>query len=468
MYGRMHYWHDVGRGAEPAAPSSSARYLSFEPDFGGFNNVRLEVEIVVLLAALMGRTLVLPPDQHIYLLDGMHSLLGFFDEASLRAALAPSGGIVTREEFVAREAKRLALDAATLLLFKQECPRYSPVCRSAAMRKVALCPQWNALERVLGWPDKARAWAELRRTQDAGVLEHQYGGAGGAKLFELDAATARAPVIHLKMENPKYRMFGHFLQFVALGSATAAARANALVRSALHFRPDMLEIAARLAAEVVIAAPGSGGGGGGAPYYALHVRRNDFQYHDMFVDAATIERNVRQLIPAGATVYIATDERRKSFFTGRAGEGPLARRYTLVFLDDVLRRAALPAALTPPKHWLGAVEQLICTQAALFAGTRLSTFTAYIQRMRGYMARGDYTEPGGSKRLAAVNTGLYYVQGTQRQRPYERLVADGDPKGETAQRLQEAIARGAPVWGRAFSQAWRDLPRPPAPQGPAD
>lgn len=45
------------------------RYLSFEPDCGGFNNIRMEFEVMVVLAAATGRTLILPPDYPVYLLS---------------------------------------------------------------------------------------------------------------------------------------------------------------------------------------------------------------------------------------------------------------------------------------------------------------------------------------------------------------------------------------------------------------
>jgi hypothetical protein len=45
------------------------KYLTFEPDTGGWNNLRMSFENILLYAAVSGRALVLPPDQNIYLLD---------------------------------------------------------------------------------------------------------------------------------------------------------------------------------------------------------------------------------------------------------------------------------------------------------------------------------------------------------------------------------------------------------------
>jgi GDP-fucose protein O-fucosyltransferase len=46
----------------------SEQYLTFEPDSGGWNNIRMAMETVLAMAAAMGRTLVLPPEAGMYLL----------------------------------------------------------------------------------------------------------------------------------------------------------------------------------------------------------------------------------------------------------------------------------------------------------------------------------------------------------------------------------------------------------------
>lgn len=48
------------------------KYITFEYDHGGWNNVRMGMEILVVMAHATGRTLVLPPPQHLYLLFKSH------------------------------------------------------------------------------------------------------------------------------------------------------------------------------------------------------------------------------------------------------------------------------------------------------------------------------------------------------------------------------------------------------------
>ena len=70
----MRYW---ARDPEPrvspyADYGPSAKYVTFEPDNGGWNNIRMAFETVAVFAHATGRTLVMPPAQRLYLLKVQH------------------------------------------------------------------------------------------------------------------------------------------------------------------------------------------------------------------------------------------------------------------------------------------------------------------------------------------------------------------------------------------------------------
>jgi hypothetical protein len=65
----MVYWKDLPGDSSYVAPfydKNQRRYLTFEPDGGGWNNIRMSMETVLTIAIAMGRVLVLPPSQKMY------------------------------------------------------------------------------------------------------------------------------------------------------------------------------------------------------------------------------------------------------------------------------------------------------------------------------------------------------------------------------------------------------------------
>src|SRR5262249_4168894 len=102
--------------------------------------------------------------------------------------------------------------------------------------------------------------------------------------------------------------------------------------------------------------------------------------------------------------------------------------YDVYFTDRV--REHLPADLTAGS--LACVEQEVCAAARVFVGTRLSTFSGYITRLRGYRRAED--------------TGSYFTDGSEGS---EMDDGDNPPFSWT-----NWLRRGQPIWGREFREAW--------------
>lgn len=89
------------------------KFLTFEYDAGGWNNIRMGLECLIVVAHAMGRTLVVPPQEHLYLIrenhkdaeDKMeHDEMGFEDFFDLDLLRSQKGfHILHMEEFLARE-----------------------------------------------------------------------------------------------------------------------------------------------------------------------------------------------------------------------------------------------------------------------------------------------------------------------------------------------------------------------------
>ena len=107
------YWQDIPSDANYVSPfhdDQQTKYLTFEPDGGGWNNIRMAMESVVALAVAMGRTLVMPPEKQMYLLrkgpKGHKKHFSFVDFFPLEDLAAEHVGvdIITMEEYLKREA----------------------------------------------------------------------------------------------------------------------------------------------------------------------------------------------------------------------------------------------------------------------------------------------------------------------------------------------------------------------------
>lgn len=113
-------------------------------------------------------------------------------------------------------------------------------------------------------------------------------------------------------------------------------------------------------------------------YYAIHIRRNDHQYKQLAVSAETVLENIKDIIPYGSKLYIATDHKDKNFFK------LFKERYEVYFYDDLVE--SLEGKYSDIiLNWIPIIEQLICTRSIKFIGNDLSTLSSLVYKMRGYM-----------------------------------------------------------------------------------
>lgn len=99
----------------------------------------------------------------------------------------------------------------------------------------------------------------------------------------------------------------------------------------------------------------------------------DFQYKKTRLDAPKLLEKSKNKLEEGGLLYIATDERDKSFFD------PFRKHYDIVFLDDF--KHLLTKVNT---NYYGMLDQLVASKGRVFFGTWFSTLSGYVNRMRGY------------------------------------------------------------------------------------
>ena len=108
-------------------------------------------------------------------------------------------------------------------------------------------------------------------------------------------------------------------------------------------------------------------------FHTIHVRRGDFKVKHAWAPAATILKKLDTTILLNATLYIATDERNKSFFEG------FHHYYQVYFLNDFKKELE-----GIHLNYFGMIDQLISARGDSFFGCYWSTFSGYINRLRGY------------------------------------------------------------------------------------
>ena len=122
----MRYWTKPVVEQPGDAPAYDVEaYLTFVPDFGGLNNVRLSLENVLSLARASGRILVLPPVQPYYLLNACkggceYSLADFFPAVLENQDRAK---VVTSAAFFLEILPRLAKGGRLLAAWNQNVRR---------------------------------------------------------------------------------------------------------------------------------------------------------------------------------------------------------------------------------------------------------------------------------------------------------------------------------------------------------
>lgn len=410
----VHYWNDetdcyesplrehVGLAAKPA----HRKYVVFQPDLGGWNNIRMALEVVIVFAKVTGRILVLPPSAVLYLLvknkkwgQNKSGMEDYFNFDHLRAG--HSLETMDMHEFLR--------DVAAPGLLNLPLPNND----TNLIRQ----PLWDYLEKAC----ETRLWAPGKTYIGFNITSHASGHVHGhsaegsehlgdfvdtspQRLDEFSLGGVRRLVpydytmhSHRALYFPghdKNRLLTHFYSFLFFASAREDRLLKRFVRDRLRYHDEIFCVASRIIEKLLFLqqqssvktdnlphiAPGSLNKQT-SDYVAFHIRRGDFQQKQTRLPAEKIVQLTNPLVPdhKQKIAYIATDEGNRSFFQ------PFFEAYRKVyFLDDLSTGTGMEAVNA---NYVGMIEQVVCAGAHTFIGTPLSTFTAYITRMRGYLNR---------------------------------------------------------------------------------
>ena len=464
----MVYWRDIPKDASFVSPykkppGGERQYLTFEPDEGGFNNIRMSMETATALAHAMGRILVLPPEQSMYLLSNDHNKTNnrftfhkFFPFEAISEE-HDAVEVISMEEFLTTEAM------AGNLKDKEGNPSFPPNNATTFdghlrngqqswkwLRTVATASTASFTNCVMVFPEKAgkeavKSMQAIYDTMDMMKQNHRLPSQYRNNPRQVDSSTKErlheilsfrkeicmysedmqnSKVMHFMGDNDSgARLLVHFYAFLFFEDWKQELWTKRYVRDHLRY-VDAIQCGAASIVHAVRQKAIENGNPDGR-YDSMHVRRGDFQYKQTRIPAEEILANIAERFTENSTVFIATDERNRTFFD------PLREHYHLCFLDDFVH--LLPEGFN--KNYYGMLDQRIASRGRIFFGAYYSTFTGYINRMRGYHSQKDQS-PG-------------YLEGKLESYFYT-------PR-ENRDDMATYISLNGPLWGREFPTAWRDI-----------
>ena len=124
------------------------------------------------------------------------------------------------------------------------------------------------------------------------------------------------------------------------------------------------------------------------------------------------------------TVFIATDEKDVTYFA------PLKTNYQVYFLSDF--KHLLEDINT---NYYPLLDQLISSRGEIFFGTQYSTFTSYINRLRGYYSWRDKLDGYKEGKIRS-----YYFN-----------------PANMVEKHRQYFPVNNPMWAYAFPEVWYDI-----------
>ena len=481
------YWRDIPTDATFTSPyynpksqeasgsfnlflSTTSKYLTFEMDDAAWNNIRLVLENAMLLAHSMGRTLVIPPRQQILQTGGNESgkrQVAFTDFFDIEAIAARQKGlhIISMDQFLEREGLqgnlRSYIDGSSVVVYPPNNRIYwdnQPLDSLwAYLRNVSKSfSSWNPNECLLAFAaantDEQHLFsmmADVLIEKDGRPFPHygEYQGrpvnvdapiierfrevlAGRRKLCMYDQTIHDDnAVVHFRADQGDgSRLMTQFYAFMWFEDWRHDLWSKRFIRDSVRYRDEVMCLAARIVSALRLKARNIDPRNVRGDYDAIHIQRGEFQqqYPTTDINAIAILTEMKEVIVPGSTVFITTNENDLSFFA------PIQEVYYVIFLSDF---GDVVSGINP--NYFPLIEQIVASHGSIFIGTHLSTFSAYIARLRGYYGAKEMQD--GYMTGGLQNTYLLPSKWKKEFRLYQ--------------------AAHKPFFGREFPIAWRDIDR---------
>ena len=312
------------------------KYISFDWWWGGFNNIRMCYEMIGAMSYVSGRTIILPPPGYCLFLSEHDDKKTFFDIWE----------ILDKDAFTS-QFDCVEYADTSLTKYSSDIQNYDGICKD--------------IKCILFEGDKDNNWGP-QLCINRGLIYHNV-----ESIKHFEEFSGKRDYLYNMYSNDEIihfprNLLGHFGYHVYPPNDLARSIIQQKVKNGVKFRNEFFDQAKNLMPN---------------DYDAVHIRRGDFKtvhtqiVEDLYKNLNTsLEDKVRKSVP----LYIATDETDYSIFDF------LKEKYDIIFLKDLISSDYKTDLV---------LDTIICSNAHNFFGSRMSTYTDYINILRGYNNKID-------------------------------------------------------------------------------
>tara|TARA_R100000734_G_scaffold19121_2_gene18276 strand:- start:8409 stop:10970 length:2562 start_codon:yes stop_codon:yes gene_type:complete len=320
------------------------KYMSFDPWWGGFSNIRMTYELVGAISVITGRTIILPHRIYCLFLSEWQDKSSWFD----------------------------MFDALDIHKYKEhfDCVDYYDISDyEKHENEKHYFENIGETAKLFMFGDKDSNSGPQKCPGNDYVLT-----CGIENNEEFELFRHNRTVIDLECED-KYihfprNLFGHFYYHVYGKNPVIRNKIKNKVNKGIQYKPEFFVEANTITKQL-------------GEFNAIHVRRNDFlQVRKDIAEKQTINLldDIKNRIPSDKPLFIATDEKDKSVFL------PLKEKYNVLYITDFKHNRSDLSELL--------VDQIICSKADIFLGSHMSTFSDYVNILRAQAGKKDFHREG--------------------------------------------------------------------------
>jgi hypothetical protein len=329
------------------------KYVSFDSWLGGVSNVRISYELIASISVITNRTIILPPKVYCWLFSNLNEKSTFFD----------IWDIFDKQAFIKE--------------FK--CVEYEDV------------PEYKMLENEYQYFENVNNIAlpilfgdKFKQTGEQAAIVNKVIVNNINDINDFNQFSINRDIVNINYNNkfihfPR-NLFGHFYYHVYGNGPAERNIIKEKIKNGIRYRQEYFDLSNKVKNQI-------------GNYNSIHIRRNDFLITRSTTASAQLETlldDIKDRIPNNLPLYIATDEKNKTLFDF------LKERYTVYFLEDFFKELTLKDS--------SVIDQIICVESDIFLGSKLSTFSDYINIMRGYFGKKDFHREGTNFKM---NTLVY-------------------------------------------------------------